>query len=207
MFLGSSAMMRMRGGVASDLIAVSGDLALAGSLQISLAPGTSFGRYPLFTYGGNLAMGSVTLSGIPGGTTAQLSISVTGQVSLVIDDSDEDGLPDSWEVQYLGNLSKGAGDDSDGDGQTNAVEYRTGTMPNNGASLFAVSMAPVNSSQFTLTWPSVPGKMYKVQSTATLAGTWNNLAAVPAASSPATTTSYPITKSDSRSFYRVALEP
>lgn len=45
-------------------------------------------------------------------------------------DSDADGLPDQWEMQYFGNLSQGAGTDSDGEGTTNQQELAAGTNPN-----------------------------------------------------------------------------
>ncbi|MES2923585.1 MAG: autotransporter-associated beta strand repeat-containing protein [Verrucomicrobiota bacterium] len=206
-FFGSSSVVRLRGGVSSDGIAITGDLSLAGTIQVALAPGTAFGRYPLMTYGGNLELGAVILTGIPGGTTAKLSTSVAGRVDLVIDDSDEDALPDSWEIANLGNLSSGPADDSDGDGQSNAIEHLAGTHPKNGSSRFAATMTPGSLGQFTLTWPSVPGKNYAIETNVTLTGTWSPLIIVPAATSPATTTSYPLTPAGSGNFYRVVLRP
>jgi hypothetical protein len=45
-------------------------------------------------------------------------------------DSDADGLPDAWEILHFGNLSTATGiGDNDGDGITNAAEYRAGTNP------------------------------------------------------------------------------
>lgn len=44
-------------------------------------------------------------------------------------DSDQDGLPDAWELSYFGNLSQDAGDDYDEDGDTNLEEYEAGTNP------------------------------------------------------------------------------
>ena len=44
-------------------------------------------------------------------------------------DSDGDGLPDDWEMQYFGNLLAGPGDDPDGDGQDNFTEFAFGTDP------------------------------------------------------------------------------
>jgi len=46
-------------------------------------------------------------------------------------DSDNDGLPDSWENTYFGNLSQTASGDPDNDGLTNAQEFASGTNPNN----------------------------------------------------------------------------
>jgi len=44
-------------------------------------------------------------------------------------DTDQDGLPDSWEMAHFGNLSKNAGDDPDGDTFTNVEEFNAGTDP------------------------------------------------------------------------------
>ena len=46
-----------------------------------------------------------------------------------ITDTDEDGLPDVWELKWFGNLTYGAGDDPDRDGQANGEEYGSGTTP------------------------------------------------------------------------------
>ena len=44
-------------------------------------------------------------------------------------DSDVDGLPDSWELQYFGDLVQDPSDDYDHDGLTNFQEYQLGTDP------------------------------------------------------------------------------
>lgn len=206
LFLGASSVTRMRGGVSSDQIGVGGDLALGGTLQVSLAPGTTFGRYTLISYGGSMS-DSLVLAGIPVGTTAQLSTSVPGRLDLVIDDSDEDFLPDSWEMQNFLNLASGPNDDNDGDGQNNAMELLTGTDPNSGASRFAASITPLTGGQFNLTWPSVPGKSYDIETNVDLTQAWLPLITRPAALSPSTTTTYPVTPSGSTRFYRVLLRP
>lgn len=48
-------------------------------------------------------------------------------------DTDDDGIPDEWEMKYFGSLSvtNSLTDDIDGDGLTNADELRMGTNPNN----------------------------------------------------------------------------
>ncbi|MEE9224446.1 MAG: hypothetical protein V3U51_06845 [Thermoplasmata archaeon] len=45
------------------------------------------------------------------------------------EDIDSDGLPDSWEIQYFGDLSQDGEGDFDSDGFTNLEEYEAGTDP------------------------------------------------------------------------------
>lgn len=44
-------------------------------------------------------------------------------------DSDGDGLPDTWETGFFGDLTRGAGGDEEPDGLTNLAEYLAGTDP------------------------------------------------------------------------------
>ena len=44
-------------------------------------------------------------------------------------DSDNDTLPDPWELKYFSNLSLGPTDDPDGDGVNNGDELSAGTNP------------------------------------------------------------------------------
>ncbi len=46
-------------------------------------------------------------------------------------DSDQDGLPDAWELASFGSLTHDAAEDTDGDWFTNLREYQSGTDPNN----------------------------------------------------------------------------
>ena len=58
------------------------------------------------------------------------------------DDTDGDGLPDSWEMARFGSLAQGPGDDPDGDGFTNLQEYQAGTDPTDAGSFPAGPPAP-----------------------------------------------------------------
>jgi len=71
--------------------------------------------------------------------TGPLVVTVNGVASNAVVftvgeiDSDGDGLPDNWELQYFGNLSQGANGDPDGDGVTNLQEYQQGRNPTKSA--------------------------------------------------------------------------
>jgi PKD repeat protein len=53
----------------------------------------------------------------------------TSSVEAINVDSDGDGLPDWWELQYFGDLDETAAGDPDADGITNIDEYTNGTDP------------------------------------------------------------------------------
>ena len=82
------------------------------------------------------------------------------------DDIDNDGLSDTWELNYLSSLDHGATDDTDGDGFDNLNEYRSGTDPNNLGSFFSVlnSNFTHGGSQDTLQWLGNASKQYRVLS-------------------------------------------
>ncbi len=54
---------------------------------------------------------------------------VAGPNAFSIDDTDSDGLPDTWETLYFGNLAQTASADPDSDGFNNAAEYTGGSNP------------------------------------------------------------------------------
>lgn len=206
-FFNPSSVIRLRVGGGSDQISVRDDLDLSGALEPVLASDAKFGRFTIFTHGGTLKMDDFTLVPPSGGGAMHLSTSVAGQVALVVNDSDEDLLPDTWEMQFFGNLNSMANDDVDGDGQSNAFEWLVGTNPSSGTSRFAATIAQRSASEFSLTWPSVPGRSYTIQSSQSLAGAWQNLAFVSGAADPAKFTSHTIGKTSGVMFYRVALDP
>jgi hypothetical protein len=77
-------------------------------------------------------------------------------------DSDDDGIPDSWELQYFGSLTNMDGtSDSDGDGLLDWQEHRAGTEPTNSASSFRLTGLEGGGSVL-LTWDSVSDRVYSV---------------------------------------------
>lgn len=81
-------------------------------------------------------------------------------------DTDNDGMPDSWETLYtfLLNNPADADLDADGDGQSNVEEYRAGTHPRDPTSVFRILSIDVepDRSRLDFTWSSVPGRNYTI---------------------------------------------
>ena len=199
-YFGANSLIRMKAGVSRDRIEVSGDLALDGTLEVNLVPGTGFGRYRLLSAIGEIT-GNMDLAGVPVGTTAKLSTSIAGGVDLVIDDNDEDGLPDSWEIANFGNLSQTSAGDKDGDGTSNLAEYRLGLNPNSGSSVFRATLTG-----HTITWPSANGIVFTVKRSLSLqSGSWQSIATITAG--PGASSSFTDTSSFSKAFYQVEFNP
>ena len=87
--------------------------------------------------------------GVIAGPVAQIMVTVT-----ISSDSDEDGLPDEWELQYFGHLDYGCEDDPDGDGYTNCQEYEGRSDPTDNTSLpFGVpAMVHIKPHRWSLGW-------------------------------------------------------
>ena len=85
-------------------------------------------------------------------------------------DSDSDGIPDWWMIQYFGHPTGEAGDkslatdDADGDGMSNLQEYLAGTVPTDFNSVLRIQIATeLSGNNVLLTWPATAGKNYHVQ--------------------------------------------
>jgi autotransporter-associated beta strand protein len=190
--------LRMAAGPGSDQLAVSADFSAAGTLQVALAPSTTFGRFRLISVAGEID-GIPTLTGLPSGLSGHLSTTQSGGIDLVLDDSDEDGLPDSWEMTYFGHLGHGPADDPDDDGTNNLTEYLLGLNPANGSSAFRALAGGMGPGGFTITFPSAPGLTFQIERAASPGGPWNSIATVQGGSF--TDTAPP----PGKAFYRVRL--
>ena len=82
--LNDSSLLQFGLGSNSDSVAVSGDLVLSGLLSVTNAGGFGVGIYPLFTYGGALAFGNLTLASAPAGFICSFNTNTPGVVSLVV---------------------------------------------------------------------------------------------------------------------------
>ncbi len=99
---------------------------------------------------------------------------------LSVDDSDGDGIPDSWELAYFGALGTPDGQansDPDGDGLTNAGEFEAGTNPLDGASGARLTRVERHGAQMRIYFPTVAGRRYSLeQRTAGLPRAWRSVA-------------------------------
>jgi hypothetical protein len=107
-------------------------------------------------------------------------------------DTDGDGLLDTWETGHVGNLTDltglksgpGPGADTgdfDGDGTSDAAEERLGLIPNDASSTFAATIVVNPDDTVTLTWPSQMGLEFDVLWTDDLSepeGSWVRIATV-----------------------------
>ncbi len=190
----------LRVGEDCDVIVAASDLSLAGTLHADLAPGTDFGHFPLFSHAGALTLGNVRIEGVLAGLPAHLSTSSAGVVTLVLDDSDEDGLPDSWEMTHFGSISATPHGDADGDGTPNLVELILGLDPTSAASAFRGAWQ-----DGALSWPAAAGVEFTVKRSLTLeAGSWETVATVTA---EGPTASWQDPDSPARAFYRIEFAP
>jgi hypothetical protein len=64
-----------------------------------------------------------------GGRTNMGAYGNTAQATPKSPDMEGDGLPDDWEMEFFGDLSQGAEDDTDGDFLSNMEEYHLGSNP------------------------------------------------------------------------------
>ncbi len=111
--------------------------------------GSTPGRLELLAAGATYRRTQVTWNGVPA-TLVAAGLGVTGfgpadrgrvdRVDLVITaglaaDVDADGLPDAWEFQVFGDLSRTGTADLDGDGVADAAEFAAGTDPASASSV------------------------------------------------------------------------
>lgn len=135
-----------------------------------------------------------------------------GRLNLArIVDTDSNGLPDWWEIAYLGGIGANPSADPDGDGFTNLQEYLIGTLPNNPASRLAISQTAVvqngANKDFRISFPTAIGVTYRVERNDSLAaGTWVQLGSdVSGTGTAATATDAAAVTLHPRRFYRVRI--
>ncbi len=89
------------------------------------------------------------------------------QVAL---DADCNGINDDWEIAYFGSISVNPNADADSDGMSNYQEYLAGTNPTNAASSLHIASMNVSGNSLVVSWTTVGGKSYVLQTNSTAPG-------------------------------------
>jgi hypothetical protein len=138
---------------------------------------------------------------------ATLNITIISTAGLP--DSDDDGMPDEWEIQYnLDPQVSNAAADPDHDNFSNLSEYLAGTSPTDGSSRLALTVQKSGTQQLQLTFTAQAGHAYRLQYQLALGSGWKDLVTIPATDTDRLI-SQPQTVSSVASslFYRVILDP
>lgn len=144
-----------------------------GTITGNLAAGDAIARLDFFNNSAgpesprNLYIGAMTHVVASSGNR---TVSANASIVRTVSNSLTDGIPDSWWAQNgIAGDDRLAAADPDRDGFTNAQEHALGTNPKDAGSAFRVVSITREGSGVLLEWDSVPGKKYRVESTANLA--------------------------------------
>ncbi|HKW29976.1 MAG TPA: PA domain-containing protein, partial [Verrucomicrobiae bacterium] len=124
-------------------------------------------------------------------------------------DTDNNGLPDWWELQYFGQLTgTDPSADPDHDGMNNLAEWIAGTNPTNAASVLRLTLvSATNANNVLVSWSSVAGKNYWLERSTNLLTGFNSVVSsnITATAPTNTLTDTAILPGNTR-FYRVGLQ-
>ncbi len=98
-------------------------------------------------------------------------------------DTNGDGLPDAWQIQYFGSIAAPSARpdaDPDHDGFSNLQEYLAGTDPTDSNSYLKLDSVEVGQTNSAISFKAVAGKTYTVLSSSNLLSGWSKLADVAA---------------------------
>ena len=138
--------------------------------SVALVNGEFIGSLTIAQTANNVTITAADTAGHTG-TTAAFN------VAAALADTDEDEMPDAWEIAHgLNPAFDEAALDLDADGTSNLAEFLAGTDPQNPASIFvSTPIALPASGQFTIGWNGVAGKIYQFSTSSDLE-TWNPVA-------------------------------
>ncbi len=127
----------------------------------------------------------------------------SNRISVTSADADHDGLPDAYESTTPGLNSANASDatlDNDGDGFSNLQEFLAGTNPNDATSR-QIAVGVVTGINFQVTFSTASGRIYRVESSDSLSGSWSPVAVNVLGTGGNLQMSFPV--SGARRFFRV----
>jgi len=112
------------------------------------------------------------------GIVSNTSVLMTGPKTVLAEflvDQNEDEIPDDWQVTYFGNIFAYDAQwniDADLDGMTAYQEWVSGTDPQDTESVFHIQELAVQQNNLTLSWPTKPGRTYRVWMRRNMVGPW-----------------------------------
>ena len=130
-------------------------------------------------------------------------------------DSDGDGIPDWWMIQYFGHPTGQAGDfslaqdDADGTGMSNLNKYLAGLNPTNPASVFRIISIAQQGTNMLIRWQAGGGRTNVVQAATAVNGPYSNISpelTLPGSGDVSTNYLDSVTNRSLR-FYRIKLGP
>jgi subtilisin family serine protease len=123
-------------------------------------------------------------------------------------DTDGNGLPDWWELQYFGHLTgTDPNADPDHDGMSNLEEWLAGTNPTNAASCLRLTpLSVTNASSIVVSWQSVTGKTYWLERSTNLLTGFSTISTNITATAPTNTLIDTDILPGNTRFYRVGVE-
>ncbi len=143
-------------------------------LQVSCTPG--YGMFPI----GKTTVTCQATDPCGNRSTCSFTVTVIASVEVPGTDANGDGLSDIWQAHYNA-YGLPPGEDTDGDGMTNADEKVAGTNPRQADDLgefeiqLLMSSGVSQSSTGAIRWMAAPGKLYQPQFTAQLGEPWSNV--------------------------------
>lgn len=119
-------------------------------------------------------------------------------------DSDGNGMPDWWQIQYFGHLGVDPNADPDGDGMSNLQEYLAGTDPTDANSVLKFESAMLSGTNFIFSFTAISNHSYTIQSqSVAVNGAWQKCQDITAASSNRTLWLTNAVAAGTNQFYRI----
>lgn len=92
-----------------------------------------------------------------------------------LEDTDNDGLVDDWELRYFGTTLSSSQADPDNDGASNLNEFRAGTNPTNALSVLLIRSIAHAGANATISWQTGAGRTNIVQAAAAPTGSFSDV--------------------------------